>query len=118
MVLKGLCEVEKVHLNHTFGICTFTGISPQLRKIAIKLKQKKVIEQRGDQYFIKSTSTFRNYNIAFRVGQEFEEFTKGLDNRHVKVKMDDRMCSEHFHKLRNKRCFVTHVMCYLLIFAV
>ena len=30
-------------------------------------------------------STFRNYTISFRVGQEFEEFSEGLDNRHVKV---------------------------------
>lgn len=62
------------------------GISPQLRKIALKLKQRKVIEQQGDQYIIKTTSPFRNYTISFRVGQEFEEFTKGLDDRRVKVK--------------------------------
>lgn len=46
---------------------------------------RKVIEQKGDQYIIKTCSTFRNYTVSFRVGQEFEEFTEGLDNRHVKV---------------------------------
>lgn len=61
------------------------GIGPYLRKIALKLKMRKVIEQKGEQYIIKTCSTFRNYSICFRVGQVFEEFTDGLDNRHVKV---------------------------------
>lgn len=61
------------------------GIGPYLRKIALKLKMRKVIEQKGEQYIIKTCSIFRNYSICFRVGQVFEEFTDGLDNRHVKV---------------------------------
>lgn len=48
-----------------------------------------MIEQQGDQYIIKTCSTFRNYTISFRVGQEFEEFTKGLDNRCVKVRIKE-----------------------------
>lgn len=64
------------------------GISPCLQKIALKLKLKKVIEQQGDKYIIKTVSTMRNYTISFRAGQEFEEFTEGLDNRHVKVKIN------------------------------
>lgn len=63
-----------------------SGISCYLRKIAQKLKQRKVIEQQGDLYIIKTISTFRNYVFSFKVGQEFEEFTQGLDNRHVKVR--------------------------------
>uniref|UniRef100_A0A7N9AW66 Cellular retinoic acid-binding protein 1 n=1 Tax=Mastacembelus armatus TaxID=205130 RepID=A0A7N9AW66_9TELE len=66
------------------GYMVALGISPQLRKIALKLKLKKVIEQQGDEYIIKTTSTFRNYTVSFRMGQEFEEFTRGLDNRNVK----------------------------------
>ncbi|XP_068453599.1 retinoid-binding protein 7a [Clinocottus analis] len=66
------------------GYMIAMGISPCLRKIALKLKLKKVIEQRGDKYIIKTTSTVRNYTISFTVGQEFAEFTQGLDNRHVK----------------------------------
>lgn len=64
---------------------TFPGIRPSLRKIALKLNLRKVIEQNGDWWTIKTCSTFQNYTISFRVGQEFEEFTEGLDNRHVKV---------------------------------
>lgn len=68
---------------------TSPGISPHMRKIALKLKLRKVIEQQADQYIIKTCSIFRNYTVSFRVGQEFEEFTRGLDNRHVKVKMKE-----------------------------
>ncbi|XP_055079087.1 retinoid-binding protein 7a isoform X3 [Periophthalmus magnuspinnatus] len=60
------------------------GISAYLRKIALKLKLKKVIEQQGDQYIVKTLSSLRNYTIIFRVGEEFAESTQGLDNRHVK----------------------------------
>lgn len=82
---------EFVHQVYTLYIQLkhFPGISPCLQKIALKLKQRKVIEQQGDQYIIKTFSTFRNYTISFMVGQEFVEFTKGLDNRHVKVKMKE-----------------------------
>ncbi|XP_053173749.1 retinoid-binding protein 7a [Scomber japonicus] len=66
------------------GYMMALGISVYLRKIALRLKFRKVIEQQGDQFIIKTTTTFRNYTISFRVGQVFEEFTKGLDNRHVK----------------------------------
>lgn len=64
------------------------GINPYVRKIALRLKLKKVIEQQEDRYIIRTCGTFRNYAITFRVGQEFREFTEGLDNRHVKVKME------------------------------
>ncbi len=62
-----------------------TGISLYTRKIALKLKHRKVIEQVGDQYIVKTHSTFKNYTFSFRVNEEFEEFTKGLDGRHCKV---------------------------------
>ncbi|XP_023674604.1 retinol-binding protein 2-like [Paramormyrops kingsleyae] len=55
------------------------------RKIALHLVQTKVIMQNGDQFVIKTQSTFRNYEVAFTVGVEFEEYTKGLDNRVVKT---------------------------------
>lgn len=34
---------------------------------------------------MKINSTFRNYNLDFIVGVEFDEYIKGLDNRIVKV---------------------------------
>lgn len=55
------------------------------RKIAISLSQTKVVVQDGDKFNFKTMSTFRNYDLAFTVDVEFDEFTKGLDNRNVKV---------------------------------
>ncbi|AWO99276.1 Cellular retinol-binding protein type II isoform 2 [Scophthalmus maximus] len=53
------------------------------RKIASHLHQTKVIVQNGDKFESKTISTFRNYDVSFTVGEEFEEHTKGLDNRKV-----------------------------------
>ncbi|KAB5535595.1 hypothetical protein PHYPO_G00119510 [Pangasianodon hypophthalmus] len=55
------------------------------RKIAAHLTQTKVIVQNGDKFETKTLSTFRNYEVNFTVGEEFEEHTKGLDNRVVKT---------------------------------
>ncbi|KAM3872501.1 retinoid-binding protein 7a [Diretmus argenteus] len=66
------------------GYMAALGISPYLRKIALRLKQRKVIEQQGDVFMVKTHSTFRTYTFSFKVGQGFEEFTQGIDNRHVK----------------------------------
>uniref|UniRef100_A0A8C0VKI8 Retinol binding protein 2 n=1 Tax=Cyanistes caeruleus TaxID=156563 RepID=A0A8C0VKI8_CYACU len=55
------------------------------RKIAKHLKQTKEIVQNGDNFKTKTISTFRNYDVDFTVGVEFEEHTKGLDNRVVKT---------------------------------
>ena len=51
----------------------------------MSLSQTKVVAQRGDSFEFQTLSTFRNYEHSFTVGVEFDEFTKGLDNRHVKV---------------------------------
>ncbi|KAI2655970.1 Retinol-binding protein 2 [Labeo rohita] len=55
------------------------------RKIAVHLKQTKVIVQNGDKFETKTLSTFRNYEVNFTMGEEFDEYTKGLDNRNVKT---------------------------------
>ncbi|XP_038630028.1 nicotinamide/nicotinic acid mononucleotide adenylyltransferase 1-like [Scyliorhinus canicula] len=54
------------------------------RKIAAMLSPQKIIEQKGDSFIIKTISTFRNYEVQFTVGEDFEENTKGLDNRGCK----------------------------------
>ncbi|KAG7323635.1 hypothetical protein KOW79_013337 [Hemibagrus wyckioides] len=66
------------------GYMIALGIGSSMRKIALKLKQHKVIEQVNDKYVIKTLSTFRNYAFSFRVDEEFDEHTKGLDNRNCK----------------------------------
>ncbi|XP_038830179.1 retinol-binding protein 2-like [Salvelinus fontinalis] len=55
------------------------------RKIARHLTQTKVIVQNGDKFETKTLSTFRNYEVNFTVGEEFEEVTKGLDNRTIQT---------------------------------
>ncbi|KAM9189771.1 retinol-binding protein 2 isoform 1-T1 [Dugong dugon] len=55
------------------------------RKIALCLTQMKIIHQNGDNFKTKTNSTFRNYNVDFTVGVEFDKYTQGLDNRHVKT---------------------------------
>ncbi len=62
-----------------------TDIDFATRKIAVHLKQTKVIVQNGDKFETKTLSTFRNYEVDFIIGEEFEERTKALDNRIVKV---------------------------------
>ncbi|XP_007228726.2 retinol-binding protein 2b [Astyanax mexicanus] len=61
------------------------GIDFATRKIALLLSQTKVIIQDGDKFTIKTLSTFRNYEMSFTIGEEVEEYTKGLDNRVVKT---------------------------------
>lgn len=63
----------------------FADIDFATRKIASHLHQTKVIVQNGDKFETKTLSTFRNYEVDFTVGQEFEEQTKALDNRKVMV---------------------------------
>ncbi|XP_062260333.1 uncharacterized protein LOC133968353 [Platichthys flesus] len=72
------------------------------RKIAISLSQTKVVAQEGDKFDFKTLSTFRNYELAFTVGVEFDEHTKGLDNRNIKCLVnwdgDKLVCSQKGEK--------------------
>ncbi|XP_029005560.1 retinoid-binding protein 7 [Betta splendens] len=63
------------------GYMVALGIDFATRKIASVLKPQKVIEQKGDCFTIKTFTTFKNYDVSFKVGEEFKEVTKGLDNR-------------------------------------
>lgn len=72
-------------LTPTFNPCVLADIDFATRKIASHLHQTKVIVQNGDKFETKTLSTFRNYEVNFTIGEEFEEHTKGLDNRKVKV---------------------------------
>ncbi|KAL7876457.1 hypothetical protein AOLI_G00114200 [Acnodon oligacanthus] len=72
------------------------------RKIAIHLSQTKVIIQDGDKFVIKTLSIFRNYEMSFTIGEEIEEYTKGLDNRVVKTLItwegDKLVCAQRGEK--------------------
>lgn len=84
-MLWGFIFVSKYWNFHTLFLF-LTGIDFATRKIAKHLKQTKEIVQNGDNFKTKTLSTFRNYDLDYTVGVEFEEHTKGLDNRVVKVK--------------------------------
>ncbi|XP_062316274.1 retinoid-binding protein 7a [Osmerus eperlanus] len=87
------------------GYMVALGIGDTTRKIALKLKQKKVIEVQGDCYTIKTLSTFRKYIVSFKVGQTFEESTKGLDSRRCKSLVEwegSRLVCEQTGEKRNR----------------
>ncbi|KAL7833050.1 hypothetical protein SRHO_G00300680 [Serrasalmus rhombeus] len=63
------------------GYMVALGIDFATRKMAGLLKPQKVIEQDGDSFTIKTLTSFKNYSCSFKIGEEFEEVTKGMDNR-------------------------------------
>lgn len=64
---------------------TVTEVNVAIRKIANLLKPDKDITHDGDHIVIKTLSTFKNYNMDFYVGQEFEEDLSGVDDRKCMV---------------------------------
>uniref|UniRef100_A0AAY5L0N1 Cytosolic fatty-acid binding proteins domain-containing protein n=1 Tax=Esox lucius TaxID=8010 RepID=A0AAY5L0N1_ESOLU len=76
---------ELVSNDNFEGYMKALNIDFATRKIAVHLAQTKVIIQDGDKFEINTYSTFRNYELMFTLGVEFEEHTKGLDNRVVKA---------------------------------
>ena len=54
------------------------------RKVAGMAKPTLIISVNGDVVTIKSESTFKNTEISFKLGQEFDEVTP--DDRKVKVR--------------------------------
>ncbi|XP_034989307.1 retinol-binding protein 2 [Zootoca vivipara] len=67
------------------GYMVALGIGLATRKIASHLTQTKEIIQEGNRFKTKTLSTFRNYELNYTIGEEFEEHTKGLDDRVVKT---------------------------------
>ncbi|XP_043926830.1 retinol-binding protein 2 [Protopterus annectens] len=80
---NGTWEMES---NENFeGYMKALDIDIITRKVAVHLKQTKEFIQDGNSFKTKTLSTFRNYNLDYVVGEEFEEHTKGLDDRVVKT---------------------------------
>lgn len=61
------------------------GINFAIRKIVSMLKPQKVITQDGDRFTIRTLTTFRSYEISFKIGEEFKEVS--LDNKSFQVKL-------------------------------
>ncbi|KAM9102584.1 fatty acid-binding protein, adipocyte [Antechinus flavipes] len=58
------------------------GVGFATRKVASMAKPNMIISVQGDVITIKSESTFKNTEISFKLGQEFDEVT--ADDRKVK----------------------------------
>ncbi|XP_066120791.1 myelin P2 protein [Saccopteryx bilineata] len=58
------------------------GVGLATRKLGNLAKPRVIISKKGDFITIRTESTFKNTEISFRLGQEFEETT--ADNRKTK----------------------------------
>nr|XP_056701761.1 fatty acid-binding protein, heart [Euleptes europaea] len=58
------------------------GVGFATRQIANLTKPTTIIEVDGDKITLKTQSTFKNTEISFKLGEEFDETT--ADDRHVK----------------------------------
>lgn len=72
-------------LDHQVNIFSVTEIAFAIRKIAIHLRPAKIFSQDGNNFVIKTQSTFKSFELSFTVGVEKEEITEGFDNRVIKV---------------------------------
>ena len=68
---------------HTSTLHTFTGVGFATRQVGNVTKPTVVIEKDGDKVVVKTQSTFKNTDISFKLGEEFDETT--ADDRHCKV---------------------------------
>lgn len=70
-------------VNKCFLIFCSTGVGFATRQVGNVTKPTIVISHEGDKVVIKTLSTFKNTEISFKLGEEFDETT--ADDRHVKV---------------------------------
>uniref|UniRef100_A0A3B5K3E7 Cellular retinoic acid-binding protein 1 n=1 Tax=Takifugu rubripes TaxID=31033 RepID=A0A3B5K3E7_TAKRU len=61
-----------------------TGVGVALRKMGGLAKPSTIISIDGDKVVLKTSSTFKNTEISFKLGEEFDEST--ADGRNVKVR--------------------------------
>lgn len=61
-----------------------TGVGMALRKMGGMAKPSTIISIEGDKVVLKTSSTFKNTEISFKLGEEFDEST--ADGRNVKVR--------------------------------
>ncbi|XP_049676175.1 fatty acid-binding protein, heart [Accipiter gentilis] len=61
------------------------GVGFATRQVASLTKPTTIIEMAGDKITVKTQSTFKNTEISFKLGEEFDETT--ADDRHVKSKV-------------------------------
>uniref|UniRef100_A0A674GTS8 Fatty acid binding protein 3 n=3 Tax=Passeriformes TaxID=9126 RepID=A0A674GTS8_TAEGU len=72
------------------------GVGFATRQVAGFTKPTTIIELDGDKVTVKTQSTFKNTEITFKLGEEFDETT--ADDRHVKVSPPPRRAPRHPRK--------------------
>uniref|UniRef100_A0A671X8W4 Cellular retinoic acid-binding protein 1 n=1 Tax=Sparus aurata TaxID=8175 RepID=A0A671X8W4_SPAAU len=76
------------------------GVGFATRQVGNVTKPTVIISQEGDKVVIRTQSTFKNTEISFKLGEEFDETT--ADDRNCKVK-ENRLWSEV--KIKHFSCF-------------
>lgn len=61
-----------------------TGVNYAVRKMGTMTKPTTIISLDGDKVTVKTMSTFKNTELSFNLGEEFDETT--ADDRKVKVR--------------------------------
>jgi len=76
------------------------GVGLVMRKMGNSAKPSQHITIDGDQWTLKTTSTFKNTEIKFKIGEQFDETT--ADGRKVKTVMslegDNKLVQTQEHK--------------------
>lgn len=69
----------------TIYLCTWclAGVGFATRQVGNVTKPTVVISQEGDKVMVRTESTFKNTEISFKLGEEFDEAT--ADDRNCKV---------------------------------
>ena len=69
----------------------FTGIGFALRQLGKRTTSTEEIKQVEDDWVLNILSTFKNINLVFKIGEEFDEIT--MDGRKCKVSAFNRLFS-------------------------
>lgn len=88
-MFSGYFWMQTAHLNlrgltesHTCFSCSGVGFAT--RQVGNVTKPTVIISQEGDKVMIRTQSTFKNTEISFTLGEEFDETT--ADDRNCKVR--------------------------------
>uniref|UniRef100_A0A673MN13 Fatty acid binding protein 7, brain, b n=1 Tax=Sinocyclocheilus rhinocerous TaxID=307959 RepID=A0A673MN13_9TELE len=90
------------------------GVGFATRQVGNVTKPTLIISKEGEKVVLKTQSTFKNTEISFTLGEEFEETT--VDDRHCKcyhreqyIPISEETYSIHLGCLRNFRCLYNNI---------
>lgn len=89
----GLAQTAVIYQS-CVNVFILPGVGFATRQVGNVTKPTVVISQEGDKVIIKTLSTFKNTEISFKLGEEFDETT--ADDRNVKVG-ETWISNESFH---------------------